>query len=44
METTVSLESIWAFIQSLTLTESNKDWLVEKLIESKKRKVAPYTM
>ena len=44
METTVSLESIWAFIQSLTLTDSNKDWLVEKLIESKKTKISPYTM
>lgn len=44
METTVSLESIWAFLQSLTLTDSGKDWLAEKLIESKSKAPKPYTI
>ena len=35
MNTTISLEAVWQFLSSLSLNNSNKDWLVERLIESK---------
>lgn len=31
---TVSLEGLWTFIQSMSLTSSNKRWLAEKLQQS----------
>lgn len=44
MNTTVSLDSLWAFLQSLTLTDSNKEWLAEKLIQSKGDKTVSYSI
>lgn len=31
---TISLNSLWSFIQSLTLTTSNKKWLADHLYEA----------
>ena len=31
----VSLNSLWTYIQSLSLTESNRKWLASKLTESR---------
>jgi len=35
MKATVSLDGIWGFLQSLSLSNSNKRWLAERLIESR---------
>jgi len=35
MRATVSLDGIWGFLQSLSLSNSNKRWLAERLIESR---------
>ncbi|MBQ9641816.1 MAG: hypothetical protein IJV06_09715 [Bacteroidaceae bacterium] len=32
---TIALNNLWNYIQSLALSNSNKDWLASKLIESK---------
>ncbi|MBQ9363700.1 MAG: hypothetical protein IJT97_09845 [Bacteroidaceae bacterium] len=32
---TVALNNLWDYLQSLALSNSNKDWLANKLIESK---------
>ena len=32
---TIALNNLWNYIQSLALSNSNKDWLAGKLIESK---------
>lgn len=32
--TTLSINKLWAFLQSLSLTASNEQWLAEKLKES----------
>ena len=34
MKAIVSLDGIWGFLQSLSLSTSNKVWLADKLIES----------
>lgn len=34
MKTTISLEGIWQFLQSLNLSNRSKEWLADKLIES----------
>lgn len=36
MKATISLENVWGFIQSLSLSAKNKEWLAQKLIESSK--------
>lgn len=35
MNTTISLDALWQFLSSLSLSNSNKEWLAERLIESK---------
>ncbi len=32
---TLQLQKIWDFLQSLSLSDDNKEWLANKLIESK---------
>ena len=44
MKATVSLDSLWTYLQSLSLSDSNKEWLAEKLIESREHKPEPYTI
>ena len=43
MKATISLDGILAFLKSLSLSASNKEWLAEKLIEEarKEKKAAP---
>lgn len=36
MKATISLKNVWRFIQSLSLSAKNKEWLAQKLIESSK--------
>ena len=31
--TAVSLNNLWTYLQSLSLTSNNRDWLAERLIE-----------
>ena len=33
MEVTVSMESLWAFLDSLSLSRTNREWLADKLLE-----------
>ena len=43
MKATISLDGIWNFLQSLSLSASNKEWLGEKLLEeARKEKVGLY--
>ena len=35
MNTTISLDAVWQFLSSLSLDNSSKEWLAERLIESK---------
>jgi hypothetical protein len=47
MEGTVSIENLWMFIKSMSLSADNQRWLAERLIESSKEKnssVQPYTI
>ena len=44
MKATVTLDNLWAYLQSLSLSDSNKEWLAEKLIESKEHAPEPYTI
>lgn len=44
METTISLDGLWRYLQSLSLSDSNKEWLAEKLIASKEHQPEPYTI
>ena len=32
---TLQLEKLWKYLQTLSLTDDNKEWLANKLIESK---------
>lgn len=32
METTVSMEAIWVFLRSLSLSSTNRKWLADKLL------------
>lgn len=41
---TATINSLWGYLQSLSLSNRNKQWLAEKLIESTKAKVADYTI
>ena len=34
MEISGSLESLWTYIQSLSLTDKNREWLAGKLLDS----------
>jgi hypothetical protein len=36
---TIALNNLWDYIQSLALSNSNKDWLAHKLMESKAENV-----
>lgn len=38
MATLATMKGLWSVIQSMSLTESNKRWLAEKLIEPVKAK------
>lgn len=35
--TTVALKGLWTFIESMSLSDKNKQWLADRLIESKKK-------
>lgn len=34
--TTTALKGLWTFIESMSLSDRNKQWLADRLIESKK--------
>ncbi len=34
MKTTAQMESLWQYIQSLSLDESNRRWLADRLVEN----------
>lgn len=38
---TTQIEGLWAYIQTLSLSNRNKQWLADKLLESKKESVSP---
>lgn len=38
MENTFTMEGLWAFIQSLSLSENNKEWLISRLSEPNQTK------
>ena len=40
MKATISLEGIWKFLQSLSLSPNNKEWLGEKLLEEARKEKA----
>ncbi|MBC8601166.1 hypothetical protein H8784_05450 [Parabacteroides acidifaciens] len=40
MKATISLEGIWKFLQSLSLSANNKEWLGEKLLEEARKEKA----
>ena len=47
MEGTVSIEKLWMFIKSMSLSADNQRWLADRLIESSNEKtssVHPYTI
>lgn len=35
--TSTALNNLWAYIDSISLSDKNKQWLADKLIESKKK-------
>lgn len=35
MKATISMDGIWGFLQSLSLSSNNKRWLAERLVESR---------
>lgn len=35
--TSTALNNLWAYIDSISLSDRNKQWLADKLIESKKK-------
>ena len=39
---TLTMHKLWAFIESLSLTQKDRDWLVNKLTEPSSHKVNPY--
>lgn len=41
--TTLALNKLWGFLQSLSLTASNERWLAERLLESAKAKTTATT-
>lgn len=38
---TVQVEGLWQFIQTMSLSNRNKQWLADRLIESKTPSVSP---
>lgn len=34
METVISMEAIWNFLRSLSLSKANREWLAEKLLNA----------
>lgn len=41
--TTLAINKLWGFLQSLSLTASNERWLAERLLESAKAKTMATT-
>ena len=39
---TLTMRKLWAFIESLSLTKKDRDWLVNKLTEPSPHQVNPY--
>ena len=39
---TLTMRKLWAFIESLSLTKKDRDWLVSKLTEASPHQVNPY--
>ena len=37
MKVSASMESLWQYIQSLSLSERNREWLAERLLEGTKK-------
>lgn len=37
---TAALNNLWAYIQGMALSDSDKQWLADRLIESKTKKTA----
>ena len=40
MKVSASMESLWQYIQSLSLSERNREWLAERLLEGTKKENA----
>ncbi len=40
MKVSASMESLWQYIQSLSLSERNREWLAERLLEGTKKEDA----
>lgn len=40
MKATISLDGIWKFLQSLSLSASNKEWLGQRLLEEARKEKA----
>lgn len=40
MKVSASMESLWKYIQSLSLSERNREWLAERLLEGTKKEDA----
>ena len=40
MKVPASMESLWQYIQSLSLSERNREWLAERLLEGTKKENA----
>ena len=38
MKVSASMESLWQYIQSLSLSERNREWLADKLLEGTRKK------
>ena len=37
--TTAALNNLWAYLQTLSLTKKNREWLADRLIDGKEKKV-----
>jgi hypothetical protein len=47
MEGTISIENLWMFIKSMSLSADNQRWLADRLIENSEEETSserPYTM
>lgn len=40
MQTATSMESVWAYLESLCLSDANRQWLADRLVQSIKPKAA----
>ena len=41
--TTIQLNNLWTYLQSLSLSGRNKKWLADRLVESTQTKASPCT-